>query len=143
MKKVVLTLLVVVVAAGLLAGAGFAGYRIGYSQAALSTKTTIDKDTPYVHGFPFMHPTMPMQNFSRDLDRSFNRGMGMDNFGMRGRVGFGLFSPMMLLGRILFWVLVIWFIYWLFTKSGWHLTRKPQSVENPKVETSTPEEKEA
>jgi hypothetical protein len=59
---------------------------------------------------------------------------------MRG--GMGFFSPFMFLGRILFWGLVIWFAYWLFTRSGWPLTRKPQPVsqpvvDNPKVETTT------
>jgi hypothetical protein len=91
-----------------------------------------------------------MHNFSRDLDRGFGRGFGPGGFGMRGgMMGFGFFGPLMFLGRLLFWALVIWFAYWLFTKSGWQLTRKSQpvvdspTVEPAPVEAPTPEEKEA
>ncbi len=141
MKKVLLTLLVVIVALGLLAGVGFAGYRIGYRQAALSTSTnTTTNNIPYMHGFQFMHPNMPMQNFGRDLDRNFSRGMGFDEFGMRGGRGFGFFTPLMFLGRILFWALIVWFIYWLFTRSGWQFTRKPQPVAAAPKAEATPVE---
>lgn len=148
MKKALLTLLVVIVALGLLAGAGFAGYRIGYRQGALSTNTnTATNNTPFMHGAPFMHPNMPMQNFGRDLDRNFNHGMRFNEFGMRGGRGFGFFPPLMFLGRILFWTLIALFIYWLFTRSGWQVTRKTQPVAAaPKaaapVETSAPAQKE-
>jgi hypothetical protein len=138
MKKILLTLLTVIVVAGVLAGVGFAGYRIGYHQGALSTNTNTTANNT-----PFVHPDVPMHNFGRDFDRNFNRGFGLGGFGMHGGMGFGFFSPLMFLGRILFWGLMIWFIYWLFTKSGWQLTRKSQPVESPKVEASAPEEKEA
>ena len=82
-----------------------------------------------------------MHNFGRDSDRGFSRGFGPGGFGMRG--GMGFFAPLMFLGRILFWGLVIWFAYWLFTKSGWKLSRTPQPVESPKVEVPAPTEKEA
>ena len=146
MKKVLLTLLVVIVAVGFLVGAGFAGYRIGYRQGALSTSTNTtsnNNNTPFMHGFQFGQKDMPMQNFGRDLDRNFNRGMRPGGFGVRGGMGFGFFPPLMFLGQILFWGLIILFAYWLFTKSGWQLTRTRQPVEAPKVEASTPEEKEA
>lgn len=141
MKKVLLTLLTVIVVAGVLAGAGFAGYRIGYQQGAHSTVTTNatpNNKMPFIHPFGFQN--MPMHNFGRDLDRDIARGFGPSGFGMRG--GMGFLSPLMFLGRILFWALIIWFAYWLFTKSGWKLTRATQPVENPKVEASTTQEKE-
>jgi hypothetical protein len=142
MKKVLLTILAVIVAVGLLAGAGFAGYRIGYRQGALTANTNNSNKTPFMHGF--VHPNMPMQNFGRD----FNRGMEPGGFGMRGgMMGLGLFGLLAVVGRILFWALVIWFVYWLFTRSGWQLTRKTQpvttaqKVEAAPIETPTPEEK--
>ena len=142
MKKVLLTILAVIVVAGVLAGAGFAGYRIGYQQGAhstLTTNTTPNDKTPFMHPFGFQD--MPMHNFGRDSDRGFSHGFGPGGFGMRG--GMGFFAPLMFLGRILFWGLVIWFAYWLFTKSGWKLSRTPQPVESPKVEVPAPTEKEA
>lgn len=143
MKKVLLTLLAVVVIVGALAGAGFAGYRIGYRQSARVTSTT---NNPPNNNMPFVHPfgsqNMPMHNFGRDFDQGFGRGFGPGGFGMRGGMRFGFLSPLMFLGRILLWALIIWFAYWLFTKSGWKLTRTPQPVENPKVETSAPQQKE-
>ena len=142
MKKVLLTILAVIVVAGVLAGAGFAGYRIGYQQGAhstLTTNTTPNDKTPFMHPFGFQD--MPMHNFGRDSDRGFSRGFGPGGFGMRG--GMGFFAPLMFLGRILFWGLVIWFAYWLFTKSGWKLSRTLQPVESPKVEVPAPTEKEA
>ncbi|MFT3893132.1 MAG: hypothetical protein QM730_16000 [Anaerolineales bacterium] len=139
MKKVLLTLLTVIVALGLLAGAGYAGYRFGYQRATLTANINTPNNTPYMHGF--VHPDVPMQNFGRELDRGFGRGMG---FGMHGGMGFGFFGPLMFLGRILFWGLIIWFAYWLFTRSGWQLTRKAQTVAPaPVVEASASEEKES
>jgi hypothetical protein len=43
-------------------------------------------------------------------------------------MGFGFFSPILFLGRIAVLGLVLWFIYWLFTRSGWHLTRTAQAT---------------
>ena len=56
-----------------------------------------------------------------DFERGFHR-----EFGMRGvpGMGFGFFSPLMFLGRIAILALIVWFIYWLFTRSGWRLTRE-------------------
>jgi hypothetical protein len=142
MKKVLLTILTVIVVAGVLAGAGFVGYRIGTQQSARITTST--------NNTPFVHPNVPMHNFGKDLDRGFGHGFGPGGFGMRGgMMGFGFFGPLMFLGRILFWGVILWFIYWLFTKSGWQLTRKTQpiapapTVETTPVEPPAPEEKEA
>jgi len=145
MKKVLLTLLAVIVVLGVLAGAGFAGYRLGYQQGAQSTSTSNNtpNNLPFMHGFQFGPQDMPMRNFGRDFDRNFQRGIRPGGFGMRGGMGFGFFAPLMFLGRILFWGLIIWFAYWLFTRSGWLLTRTRQPVESPKVETPAPQEKEA
>jgi hypothetical protein len=37
-------------------------------------------------------------------------------------MGFGFFSIWILLGRL---ALLLWFVYWLFARSGWLLTRQP------------------
>jgi len=135
MKKVLLTLLAIMVIAGALAGAGFAGYRIGYKQAALTG--TPENVMPFNHDFQFGPRDMPMLNFGKDFNRGFNREFGPGGRGME----FGFFPPLMFLGRIAFWVLAILFVYWLFTKSGWQLTRRQQSVADHTVVPSEPEKK--
>ena len=139
MKKVFFTLLAVIVVAGLLAGAGFVGYRIGAQQ--ITRVTSDSKNAPFVHRFQFGQNDMPMHNFGRSPDRNFERGFGPRGFGMRG--GMGFFFPFMFLGRILFWGLIILFAYWLFTRSGWQLTRKPQPVSQPVAKSPTVETTEA
>jgi len=42
----------------------------------------------------------------------------------RGIFGFTMFSPLRILWNIAVLALIIWFIYWLFTKSGWRITRE-------------------
>ena len=122
MKNVLLTLLTIVFALGLFAAVGFAGYRFGYMQG---TQVTATGDSPLVRPSDNFNPRgMPMHNFGRDIERGFNRGFGPDGF---RRMGFGFFSPILFLGRIAVLGLVLWFIYWLFTRSGWRLTRTPQA----------------
>jgi hypothetical protein len=116
MKKVLLTLLGIIVVLGVLAGAGFTGYRIGYQQGAVANTDGIT--VPLMHGFRLDPQEMPMHNFGRGFDRDAVRG----GYTMMGR-GMGFFPPFMAIGRLLFWALVIWFAYWLFTKSGWRITR--------------------
>jgi hypothetical protein len=48
-------------------------------------------------------------------------------------MGFGIFSLFGLLMRLAVFGLIIWFAYWLFTRSGWRLTRTVQTV--PATET--------
>src|SRR4026208_1152078 len=95
MKRVLLTLLAVVVALGLVAAVGFTGYRLGYAQGA-RVAAGGDELRPRVGPFNEFGPNrMPMREFG--FDRGFHRGFGMRGFpGM----GFGFFSPLMLLGRI-------------------------------------------
>ena len=151
MKKVLLTLLGIIVVLGVLAGAGFVGYRIGYKQAAARVVTTA-KGTAQLppqnkglnqRGMPFNGfgpQNMPMlRNFDNGFGRGFNRGMGPGGFGMmmgRGR-GFGFFGPLQFLLHVGVWVLVIWLIYMVIKGSGWRLTREPAQsvkVETPAVE---------
>jgi len=132
MKKVLLTLLTVVLVLGLFAAAGYAGYRFGFMRGAQTTAKG-NPSEPQLRPFDnFDRPRMPMHNFGDDFGRGIRRGFGMHGFPM---LGFGFFSPLMFLGRIAVFALIIWFIYWLFTRSGWRLTR--QTVESSPSKTET------
>jgi hypothetical protein len=145
MKKVLLTLLGVIVVVGILAGAGFAGYRLGYMHGATAsadgTVTFVPRLMP-MHSFDqgFGPQNMPLHNFGRGNERSFNHGFGPGGFGMMGRSmhggGFGLFSLL----HLAFWGIVIWLAYKWFKNSGWTLTR--QAVASPKAETASTEKTE-
>ena len=120
MKKVLLSLLVIVLALGLLGAAGYAGYRYGFRQGMVAGLNVTDEDGPsFVPGFGLTPRGMPMHSFG------FQRGFDRDGFGMMGRggIGFGFFPFFGLLLRLLFWGLIIAGIVWLITSSGWRLTR--------------------
>ena len=122
MKKVLLTLLALIVIFGALAGAGYWGYRIGYNDGA-----TVSGNAPSFGRFYHMDPSqMPMYRFGGD----FNRGFGFNRHPMMGfggfhgiGMGYGFFSPFRILWNIAILALIIWFVYWLFTKSGWQIVR--------------------
>ena len=135
MKRVLLTLLVVVVALGLFAAVGFTSYRLGYAQGARVTANG-DEVRPRIGPFDDLGPNrMPMREFG------FNRGFPRE-FGMRGfpGMGFGFFSLWTLLWRLAFLGLIVWFVYWLFTRSGWRLTRTAQTTQ-PEPQPVEPEAK--
>ena len=119
MKKVLLTLLAILVVLGVFAAAGFTGYRFGYAQGAQGIANG-DAPRPELRSFDEVGPRgMPMHNFG--FGRGMHRGFGMGGFPM---MGFGFFYPLMFLGRILVLALIVWLIYWLLTRSGWRLTRQ-------------------
>lgn len=119
MKKILLTLLAVIVIAGALAGAGYAGYSIGYNQGAAASG-----NTPFLGRAERMDPNLMPHNFDRDFGfraQPFRSPMmGRNDF------GFNIFSPFRILWNIATLALVIWFSYWLFTKSGWRITRQTE-----------------
>ena len=121
MKKILLTLLGVIVILGALAGVGFAGYRIGYNQGAVASG-----NAPAFGHFQQMDPhEMPMQRFGDGFgprSQQFHAPM------MMGRGGFRSFSPFHFIWNIVVLGLVIWFVYWLFTKSGWQISRKAETT---------------
>jgi hypothetical protein len=136
MKRVLLSLLAVVLILGALGAAGFAGYQFGYRQGALSS----NGDGQVIpRGGNFGPGGMPMHNFG--FDRDFGRGFGM----MHRGISFGFFPPFLFLARLAFWALVIWAIYMLATRSGWRLTKTtttgappPPTVEVEKKESDLP-----
>ena len=144
MKKVLLTLLGIILVAGVLAGAGFAGYRIGYNHGALASADEVVRLAPL--GKDFSMHGMPMHNFNQGFDeRRFNQRIGPGDFGMLGRGGgmrFNFFSPFHFIIRLAIFGLIIWLAYKLFTGNGWKLSLTRQTVENPKVEPAPTEKTE-
>ena len=144
MKKVLLTLLGIILVAGVLAGAGFAGYRIGYNHGALASADEVVRLAPL--GKDFSMHGLPMQNFNQGFDeRGFNQRIGPGDFGMMGRGGgmrFNLFFPFHFIIRLAVFGLIIWLAYKLFTGNGWKLSLTRQTVENPKVEPAPTEKTE-
>ena len=139
MRKILLTLFMIVLALGIIGAAGFTGYRFGYTQGVQATSNG-DVVRPGLRPFHDISPHgMPMQGFG--MDRNFHRGFGMGGFPM---MMFGFFSPLRFLMQIAFLAVVLWFSYWLFTRSGWRLTRTAQTVETRPnaTETTVTEEKE-
>lgn len=135
MRKVLVTLLVVVLVLAGLGAAGFAGYRYGYAQGVVAAS---DGDTQLIPpGFGYGPQRMPMHGFGleRGFGRGFDRGFGMMQGG--GMMGFGFFGPLFFLLRLAFWGLVIWAVYMLVTRSGWRLTRTTQTVESQPITTQT------
>lgn len=144
MKKVLFWFLGAVVLIGLLAGAGFAGYRIGRLHATNGTVPQFGRSDRFTN--PDKMPQfMPGMN-----ERSFDRGPGGHRIIMMNRgVGFGFFSPFRILFHIALLGLVIWLAYKLFTGNGWQLslTRQAENVEvsqetipEPKKESAKSEE---
>jgi hypothetical protein len=132
MKKILLTLLAIIVIAGVLGGAGFAGYRYGYRQG-VSVTASGDVVKPFAPGNGFGWNNMPMHNFDQRMGPGFHH----DGFGpggmMRGRGGFGFFSPLFFLARIAVFAFIIWAIYKLLT--GWRISFTPA---NQKANTPEP-----
>ena len=130
MKKFLLTLLVIIAAAGVLGGAGWAGYRYGYNRGVGATSNGKDILKPFEN-------QMPMHNFEQGNGSGFHhhdmepRG----DFGMmrHGR-GFGFFSPFAFLGRLAVFAFIIWLGYKLFT--GWRIT-----FTQPNPKPTEPEQK--
>lgn len=130
MKRILLTLLVIIVVLGLFAVAGYTGYRFGYAQGV---QRTANGDVPQLRPFDELRPReMPGRNFG--FDHGFQRGFGRDRFPM---MGFGFFAPLMFLGRIAVLALIVWFVYWLFTRSGWRLTRESVTTTTTPTKTET------
>jgi hypothetical protein len=126
MKKVLLTILTLIVVLGLFGATGYAGYRFGYAQGAQGAQLKASGDAPQFRSFDEVIPRrMPMHSFGREIERGFNRGIRPDGF---RRMGFGFFPPILFLGSIALFGLVFLSFYWLFTRSGWRLTRTPPAA---------------
>jgi len=54
----------------------------------------------------------------------------------RGR-GFGIFSPIMFLGRIAIWGIIIWLVYLFFTRNGLRFSLTKRPLQNPPANIET------
>ena len=136
MKKAILIILGAALVIGVLAGAGFAGYRVGYNQGVRVSANGAPQ--PLDRFEPFGKDRVPPRNF-RQFQRGLGNGFGPGRFPMGRRMGFGFFGPLMFIGRIVIWGIILWFIFWLFTKSGWQLTRASQPVSASKESAAATE----
>ena len=132
MKRILLTLLAVIVVLGLFAATGYTRYRMGYAQGV---EQKANGEAPAFRPFARMGPgRMPMQDFGfgRGFDREFRAG----GFPM---LGFGFFPLLGVLWRIAVLVLLVGVGFWLFTRSGWQLTRTQTTptIETPSQSTET------
>jgi hypothetical protein len=136
MKKVLLTLLVILVVLGVVGAAGFTGYRLGYARGA---QGIANGQTPNLRPFDRVGPgRMPLDHFG--MDRGFRRGFGMGGFPM---MGFVVFSLLRFVIQIAVLGLILWFGYWLFTRSGWRLTRETtRTTQTTQTTESVPPEAE-
>ena len=134
MKKILLTLLVIVVVFGLIAATGYAGYRMGYAQGL--EERAADRIGPDVRPFAHMGPgRMPMHEFG--FGRGFHRGFDGSPLRLFG------FVPLIgLLWRVTILALIVWLAYWLVTQSGWRLTKTAQTIESQPV-PANPQPKES
>jgi hypothetical protein len=133
MKKVLLSLFGVIIVIAILAGAGFAGYRVGYDQGVQASGK--DNIAPSWLSEKHGRDEMPRFNFGRDTDgrpeRAFDRGFPRGYFRMMPRGHeFGIFSPLRFLAHIAMWVLILGLVYLLFTRSGWRLSLIKQPVQD-------------
>lgn len=99
---ILLTLVVV-------AGVGFAGFRVGVAQGA---NLTTDGAAFLFHhggrGFDQMHDGFDMRGFDHGRD-------------LGGRGGFGFFSPFFGLLHLAVWGGLIWLVYTFVKRSGWRV----------------------
>ena len=134
MKKVLLSIFAVIFFFAVLAGAGFAGYRVGYDQGARASGN--NNIAPNWLSENHGRDEVPKFNFGRDTDgrpeRAFDRGFPRGYFRMMpyGR-DFGIFSPLRFLAHIAIWVLILALVYMLFMRSGWRLSLTKQPVQGP------------
>ena len=136
MKKVLLSLFAGVLILASVAAAGFTGYRFGYAQGV---QESTDGQASAFRPFDERGPNrMPMHNFGNRLDRPFAREFRRGGFSLHGW-GFGFFALLRFLTQLMVLALLIGAVYWLFTRSGWQLTRTQatQTIETQPKPTET------
>jgi hypothetical protein len=89
MKKILLTLVALVIVLGLFTATGYAGYRIGYAQGM---ERTADGQAPAIRPFDERGTDrIPIPNWGDRFDRGSHREFRPGGFPMRG---FGFFAPL-------------------------------------------------
>jgi hypothetical protein len=133
MSKWIIRIAAVILAVAALAGAGFAGYRIGFNQGAQFSGNP--GDAPRIverfHQGGGPEFSFRFQRTDRVLQRGFLPG------GFHGR-GVGFLSPLSFLVKVALLGLVAWAVYKLFAGSGWQLTFTRNPVESTPDQPSEP-----
>lgn len=129
MKRILLTVLVIMIGIASFAAIGYSGYRLGYAQGAQAATSA---DAPQLRPFDrFGRDEIPGRPFG--FDRGLRRGF--DGFAGRGSV---FFAPFLWLIALAILGIVGWFAYWLVARSGWRLTRESTTAVPPAL-ASNPE----
>ena len=138
MRRVLLTLLAIVLIAGVLAGVGFLGYRLGYRQGALAASNGDLTVVPFGRDNDFNWGRMPMDRFHERVGPGLHLQIRPGGFGMMPGVGgFGIFRSLGLLIQLAILGFVVWLVYKLLT--GWRLSLTPRSAPaSPRVEPAQP-----
>ena len=137
MKRILLSLLAILVVLGLFGAVGYAGYRIGYAQGIqITANGDSTRSDRALRPFDEFHAReLPGFGMGRHFERDFDFGPGRVPM-----MGFGFFSLLRWLMPIAVLALIVLFIYWLFTRSGWRLTRQTtESVPPPTAPPPPPE----
>lgn len=132
MKKVLLTLLAIVLVAGVLGVTGLTAYRYGYANGISNNPSlpSLGSDNG------FGRNKMPMHNFEYGMRPGFGRGFGGHTM-MKGG-GFGFFPFFGFLVQLAVIALVVWLVY-KFTK-GWRLTLSAPTSATPMTSPPSAEE---
>lgn len=143
MKKVLLSLFGMILVIAVLAGAGFAGYRVGYEQGVHASGN--DNIAPNWLSENRGRDEMPRFDFGRvtngRLERAFDHGFPRGYFRMmplmpRGRE-LGIYSLLRILAHFSILVLGLALVYLLFIRSGWRLSVTKQPIQAPPAPVET------
>ena len=135
MRRFLLTLLAIVLIAGVLAGAGSVGYRLGYQQGAQVAVNGDVTVAPFGRGNDFELHRLPMPRFHDRMGPGARMWIRPGGFGMMPglRGGFGIFRLLNLLAQLAIVGFIVWLVYKLLT--GWRLTLTPRTApETTRVE---------
>lgn len=126
-----------------LAGVGFAGFRVGLVQGA--DLTAEELSTIFSHRRGFDNDGTPKAGDSREFDHrhDFDRGHGSDgrSFDRDGRSGFSFFSPLFGLLKLAVLGGLVWLGYRFVKNSGWRLVKTEPPAPAAETPSAADEEK--
>lgn len=138
-KKWIGRILALILSLAVLAGVGFAGFRVGLVQGANLSAEELAAIFSHGRGTQF-NDNQPQA----DKSRSFDHGHGADGHGFDGRGferggrgGFSFFSPLFGLLRLAVLGGLLWLGYRFIKNSGWRLV-KANAADNPATAEEAP-----
>lgn len=128
-----------------LAGVGFAGFRVGLAQGADLTAEELSTIFSHGRGSGFENDGAPKAGDNRDFDHGhgFDRGHGSDGrgFDRGGRGGFSFFSPLFGLLKLAVLGGLVWLGYRFVKSSGWRLVKTEPPAPVAETPSAADEEK--